>query len=63
MGQWAITIHGHGIHDNGREDDAEVMTKKFVEELGAKGHYVDRVSITVGSTRHLNDEDEWEYGR
>jgi hypothetical protein len=52
MGQWVMHIEGHGIHDNGRPDDAEVMLKEFVEKLG-QHHSVGAVTFTVGATREL----------
>ena len=53
MGQWVITIEGHGLHDNGRLDDAEVMLRDFVAELQAQGQQIGRVSFTTGNTRTL----------
>jgi hypothetical protein len=52
MGQWVMHIEGHGIHDNGRPDDAEAMLKEFVEKLG-QHHSVGAVTFTVGATREL----------
>ena len=40
MGTWRITIEGHGIHHNGRQDDANEMAGVFVGELLAAGHGV-----------------------
>ena len=60
MGNWAITIHGHGIHDNGRDDDAETMVAAFVADLEAKGHVVNGVRFTVGADRELK-EGTWRY--
>lgn len=40
MGNWTITIKGHGIHDNGRQDDADAMAAVLVSELRAAGHDV-----------------------
>lgn len=57
MGHWAIHIEGHGVHDNGRDDDAEVMLKEFVRELAAH-HQVHAATFTVGSTRELLNADE-----
>ena len=53
MGQWNISIQGHGIHDNGRDDDAEAMTKEFVESLIENGHVVTEAHFTVGHARKL----------
>ena len=41
MGRWKIEITGHGIHNNGRDDDAEAMAQKFVADLQAKDHDVE----------------------
>lgn len=38
MGNWNITIEGHGIHHNNRDDDANAMAAEFVKDLKAKGH-------------------------
>lgn len=40
MGDWTITITGHGIHDNDRPEDADAMAVKFAGELRAAGHEV-----------------------
>lgn len=61
MGNWAITIHGHGIHDNGREDDAEHMVSEFIKSLKSVGHVVSSVRFTVGTDRELTDNGEWRY--
>jgi hypothetical protein len=52
MGQWSMHIEGHGIHDNGRPDDADAMLKEFVERLG-EHHSVGSATFTVGATREL----------
>lgn len=53
MGQWNMTILGHGIHDNHREDDADAMLTEFVKALEAKGHEIEGATFTVGSTRDV----------
>lgn len=53
MGEWAMVVHGHGIHDNGREDDAESLLRDFVGQLALAGHEVQSAVFTVGGTRHL----------
>lgn len=53
MGQWNISIQGHGIHDNGLDHDAEVLTRAFVEQLEDAGHVVTSTHFTVGSARKL----------
>jgi hypothetical protein len=58
MGHWSIHVEGHGIHDNGRPDDADARLKEFAEQLAADGHQVDSATITVGSTRELINGDD-----
>jgi hypothetical protein len=53
MGQWVMHIEGHGIHDNGRPDDADAMLKEFVEKLRESGQSLGGVSFTVGATKTL----------
>lgn len=53
MGEWTIVIQGHGIHDNGREDDADALCQRFVEELAAKGQHLQSASFTAGARRPL----------
>lgn len=57
MGHWVMVIEGSGIHDNGREDDAEVLLQEFAGKV-AQHHDVHRVSFTAGSTRELLNDDE-----
>ena len=52
MGQWVMHIEGHGIHDNGRPDDADAMLREFVEKLG-QHHSLGVVTFTVGATKEL----------
>ncbi len=61
MGNWAVTIHGHGIHDNGHENDAEHLVSEFIKKLKARGQMVHAVRFTVGSDRQLTDSGEWRY--
>ncbi len=56
MGEWAITIGGAGIHDNGREDDADAILTRFVEEL-RKSQVVRSAVFTVGSAREVLELD------
>jgi hypothetical protein len=51
MGDWAILIRGHGIHDNGRQEDADQMAAVFVGELKAAGH---EVTDCTFSLQHKN---------
>jgi hypothetical protein len=52
MGEWNITIQGHGIHDNGRDDDADAILARFVEEL-RKSQEVKSAVFTVGAAREI----------
>lgn len=52
MGEWTIVIQGHGIHDNGRDDDADAICRRFVDEL-AKSQQLQSVNFTVGARRAL----------
>jgi hypothetical protein len=52
MGEWNITIQGHGIHDNGRDDDADAIMARFVEELRKSGE-VKWAVFTVGAAREI----------
>ncbi len=61
MGQWNISIQGHGVHDNGHDDDAEVMTRAFVEQLEDLGHVVTSVHFTVGGGRKLTSPSPSDY--
>jgi hypothetical protein len=53
MGQWAIVIQGHGIHDNGRSDDADAICARFLAEL-EKSQQVVSCTFTVGASREIN---------
>lgn len=53
MGNWTITIEGHGVHDNGVEHDAEARLAEFVGQLLKDGHQVHHATITVGGVREL----------
>jgi hypothetical protein len=61
MGNWAVTIHGHGIHDSGKSNDAEHLVSEFIKELKAKGHGVNSVRFTVGTDRELTENGEWRF--
>lgn len=52
MGEWTIVIQGHGIHDNGRDDDADAICQRFVDEL-ARSQEIQHVHFTVGARRAL----------
>lgn len=51
MGSWSINIQGHGVHDNGLDQDVDRMLLDFVASLRKSGHYVDSANLTVGSGR------------
>jgi hypothetical protein len=63
MGQWAIHIEGSGIHDNGKDADADAMLREFVDRLAVAGQRVQSATLTVGSTRELTDARNQETGR
>ena len=52
MGEWTIVVQGHGIHDNGRVDDADAICRRFVAEL-AKSQQIESVRFTVGARRAI----------
>lgn len=55
MGNWDISIQGVGTHHNpGREEDAEKMAKKFVEELRKAGHHVTHARFTYGGAEDID---------
>jgi hypothetical protein len=56
MGHWSMHIEGAGVHDNGRDDDAEVMLQEFAAKLAAH-HAVQSVTFIVGSARELPASD------
>lgn len=56
MGSWSLTIHGHGIHDNGKDEDIDQIIKKFIADLHAAGHQLDASYLTVGSGRKYTDD-------
>lgn len=53
MGNWAMHIEGHGVHDNGPNgtSDADKLLAEFAERLQAAGHMVHLVSFTSGATK------------
>ena len=57
MGNWKITIDGHGIHHNKRPDDANVMTADFIAALRKAGHDVLKAEFTLtGAPEDLTAE-------
>lgn len=58
MGYWSLHVQGHGIHDNGRPDDADQMFKEFVDDLVTKGHEIESAHFTVGSSREVSRKEK-----
>jgi hypothetical protein len=54
MGNWVMIVEGHGIHDNGKDEDADAMLRQFAVDLRTKGHVVSHVSITSGFGKRLS---------
>ncbi len=52
MGEWTIVIQGHGIHNNGRPDDADAICQRFVDEL-AKSQEIKSAAFTVGVRQRM----------
>lgn len=52
MGSWSISIHGHGIHDNGKDGDVDQLMQQFISDLKQKGgHVIDSAHLTIGAGR------------
>jgi hypothetical protein len=47
LGDWHIEIRGHGIHDNGRPDDADAIAGDAVKRLVEAGHDVASATFTL----------------
>jgi hypothetical protein len=58
MGSWSLHVEGHGIHDNGREDDADSRLVEFVRQLQRDGHVVTHASMTIGAGRSITPDYE-----
>ena len=57
MGNWHISIEGIGIHHNkDNENDANVMAKKFVQDLKDANHQVNKASFTYGGSENLKGD-------
>jgi hypothetical protein len=54
MGNWAIHVEGHGIHDNKIENDADTLLADFVKKLRDAGHVVSSASFHAGSGKRLH---------
>jgi hypothetical protein len=50
MGNWRITISGHGGHHNGRPDDAEALARGLVEDMQATGHHIGEAEFVLTDT-------------
>jgi hypothetical protein len=55
MGTWRIVVEGHGIHHNGRQDDANEMAAVFVGELLANGHGVASATFELTNPAPADD--------
>ena len=55
MGSWALTVVGHGIHDNKMDGDADVLAKKLIEDLRRAGHTIEHAAFTSGNGRVLSE--------
>jgi hypothetical protein len=51
-------IEGGGLHDNGRDDDADAMLRVFAGNLADAGHQVHLATITAGHTKELLNSDD-----
>lgn len=58
MGNWSMHIEGHGIHDNGRDDDADAQLRVFAGKLADSGHDVHLATFTSGATKELLNADD-----
>jgi len=45
MGHYRIVVEGHGVHDNGRADDADNQAVRFRDHLRMLGHDVTYVGF------------------
>lgn len=53
MGNWVMHVEGHGIHDNGKTEDADAMLRDFAAKLRLAGHDVHLVSFGAGTVKIL----------
>lgn len=54
MGNWHISVEGVGAHHNAEyPNDANRLAQKFVEELRAAGHQVNKATFTYGASDDL----------
>lgn len=55
MGNWAIVIHGVGVHHNEKlPEDANRMAARFVDELKKAGHNVTGATFTYGGEEDVS---------
>ncbi len=52
MGHWVITAHGHGIHGNGLEGDADALLGEFLRKLKAAGHVLHHATFTTAGAEY-----------
>jgi len=48
MGNWNLSIHGVGPHDNLIAQDVEQIARRVVAELKAAGHAISHAFVTTG---------------
>lgn len=53
MGSWTLVVHGHGVHHNGKSEDAEVLAVKVKALFEEAGHTVERADITIGGRERV----------
>ena len=60
MGTYRIMIEGHGIHHNGRTDDADTIIRRTVRELQQSGHDIHRAAfeLTDGEGKAIEGSSE-----
>jgi hypothetical protein len=59
MGNWAINIQGVGCHHNkALQQDANRMARKFVNDLKAAGHSIERADFTFGAKEDLTNPND-----
>jgi hypothetical protein len=60
MGNWHISIDGHGVHDNDMSYDVNERLRDFIAQLLNDGHVIHHTSLTIGGARKLELD---EHGR
>jgi hypothetical protein len=55
VGNWSISIHGHGQHDNSHDEkDADQMAVNFVAALQQAGHTIESARFVAGGGYDIN---------